>query len=124
MRCGWRLKELERWKTRFRVRRPGSQYAAEFRERARDAARRRRERARAARWGITELDRKSAEIARGLLARGAGKGSRVGFIYGNGPGFAIMLAAIARIGAIAIPISTMIRANELVRVLREDARVF
>ena len=69
---------------------------------------------------FVDIDRKSAEIARGLLARGIGKGARVGFIYGNGPSFAIMLAAIARVGAIAIPISTMIRANELVRVLRQS----
>lgn len=69
---------------------------------------------------FNELDRKSAELARGLIARGAGKGARVGFIYGNGPDFAVMLAAIARIGAVAIPISTMIRANELVRVLRQS----
>ena len=67
-----------------------------------------------------ELDERSAEIARGLLARGIGKGARVGFIFGNGPGFALMLAAISRIGAIAVPISTMIRANELVRVLRQS----
>jgi acyl-CoA synthetase (AMP-forming)/AMP-acid ligase II len=32
----------------------------------------------------------------------------------------LMLGAIARIGAIAVPISTMIRANELVRVLRQS----
>jgi acyl-coenzyme A synthetase/AMP-(fatty) acid ligase len=69
---------------------------------------------------FVDLDRRSAEIAKGLLARGVGKGSRVGYIYGNGPAFAVMLAAIARIGAIAIPISTMIRANELVRVLRQS----
>ena len=69
---------------------------------------------------FAELDSRSAELARGLLARGVGKGARVGFIYGNCPSFAIMLAAIARIGAIAIPISTMIRANELVRVLRQS----
>ncbi|MCW1402116.1 acyl--CoA ligase [Novosphingobium sp. MW5] len=66
------------------------------------------------------LERQSADLARGLLARGVGKGSRVGFIYGNGPGFALMLAATARIGAIAVPISTMIRAGELVRVLRQS----
>ena len=66
------------------------------------------------------LDRDSARIARGLIARGVGKGSRIGFIHGNGPDFALMLAAIARIGAIAIPISTLIRANELVRVLRQS----
>ena len=69
---------------------------------------------------FVELERRSAEIARGLIARGVGKGARVGFIHGNGPTFAVMLAAIARIGAIAIPISTMIRANELVRVLRQS----
>lgn len=69
---------------------------------------------------FNDLDRQSAAIARGLIARGVGKGARVGFIYGNGPGFAIMLAAAARIGAVAIPISTMIRANELVRVLRQS----
>lgn len=67
-----------------------------------------------------ELDRRSALIGRGLLARGIGKGARVGFVFGNGPQFALMLAAIARIGAVAVPISTMIRANELVRVLRQS----
>ena len=69
---------------------------------------------------FAELDRKSAELARGLLARGAGKGTRIGFIFGNGPSFALMVAAIARIGAIAIPISTLIKSNELVRVLRQS----
>lgn len=67
-----------------------------------------------------ELDDRSAELARGLLARGIGKGSRVGFILGNSPSFALMLAAIARIGAIAIPFSTLIKSNELVRVLRQS----
>lgn len=66
------------------------------------------------------LERRSAELARGLLARGVGKGSRIGFIHGNGPSFAVTLAAIARIGAVAVPISTLIKANELVRVLRQS----
>jgi acyl-CoA synthetase (AMP-forming)/AMP-acid ligase II len=69
---------------------------------------------------FTDLERRSAELARGLIARGIGKGARVGFIYGNSPAFAIMLAAICRIGAIAVPISTLIRSNELVRVLRQS----
>lgn len=69
---------------------------------------------------FADLDRQSAAFARGLLARGVGKGARVGFIFGNGPGFAIALAAIARIGAVAVPISTMLRAGELVRVLRQS----
>lgn len=67
-----------------------------------------------------ELDDRSAQLARGLIARGVGKGTRVGFICGNGPFFATLFAAIARIGAVAVPISTMIKANELVRVLRQS----
>jgi len=69
---------------------------------------------------FVELDQKSAQLARGLIARGVGKGTRVGFIYGNGPAFAVTLAAVSRIGAVAIPISTLLKSNELVRVLRQS----
>ncbi len=69
---------------------------------------------------FAELERRSALLARGLLARGVGKGTRVGFIHGNSPDFAVLLFAIARTGAIAIPISTLIKADELVRVLRQS----
>lgn len=69
---------------------------------------------------FSQLNLQSADIARGLVARGVGKGSRVGFILGNGPSFALMLAAIARIGAIAIPISTLVKSNELVRIIKQS----
>ncbi len=68
---------------------------------------------------FNELNQRSALLARGLIARGVGKGTRVGFIYGNGPSFALMFAAIARTGAVAVPISTFIKAGEMVRVLRQ-----
>ena len=67
-----------------------------------------------------ELDARSAELARGLIARGIGKGSRVGYIFGNGPGFATCSRRLPASAAVAVPISTMIRANELVRVLRQS----
>jgi len=66
------------------------------------------------------LEQRSALLARGLVARGAGKGSRIGFIRGNGPEWMVAFAAIARIGAIAVPISTLLKANDLVRVLRQS----
>lgn len=69
---------------------------------------------------FSQIERRSAELARGLAARGAGKGTRIGFIYGNSPDFAVVLFAISRIGAVAVPISTLIKANELVRVLRQS----
>lgn len=67
-----------------------------------------------------ELEQQSAALARGLIARGVGKGTRIGFMYGNGPMFAVWFAAIARAGAIAVPISTLIKAGELLRVLRQS----
>lgn len=69
---------------------------------------------------FAELDARSAELAKGLIARGVGKGSRIGFIYGNSPTFAVLFAGIARTGAVAVPVSTFIRSNELVRVLRQS----
>jgi acyl-CoA synthetase (AMP-forming)/AMP-acid ligase II len=69
---------------------------------------------------FASLDRCSAALADALIVRGAGKGTRIGFIFGNGPDFAVVLAAISRIGAIAVPISTLVRAEELVRVLRQS----
>lgn len=66
-----------------------------------------------------ELERRSSELARGLIARGVGKGTRIGFIYCNCPMFAVLFAAIARAGGVAVPISTLIKSNELVRVLRQ-----
>jgi len=69
---------------------------------------------------FAEIDSHSARLACALIARSAGKGTRIGFIMGNGPDFAVTLAAIARIGAIAIPVSTVSRANELVRILRQS----
>jgi acyl-CoA synthetase (AMP-forming)/AMP-acid ligase II len=69
---------------------------------------------------FSALDSRSAQLAKGLIARGVGKGTRVGFICGNGPYFATLLAAIGRIGAVIVPISTLIKANELVRVLRQS----
>lgn len=70
--------------------------------------------------GFADLDRQSATLAKGLVARGVGKGSRIGLIYGNNTSFALVFAAIARVGAVAVPISTLLKANELVRVLLQS----
>ena len=46
------------------------------------------------RIGYDEADRRSADLARGLMALGAGKGTHVGLLYPNGPDFVVgMLAA-------------------------------
>jgi hypothetical protein len=70
------------------------------------------------RLSYAELDRRSRRLARGLLARGVTEGTRIGFVYGNSPGWVVTFAAISRIGAIAVPLSTFYRGPELARVLR------
>ncbi len=62
--------------------------------------------------------RESAVLARGLLAAGLGKGSRVGLWMPNGPDWVLAFLAAARIGALVVPINTFFRARELGYVLR------
>ena len=60
-----------------------------------------------------EADRRSAELAAGLLTLGAGKGTHVGVLYPNGPEFVVAMLAAARIGAVVVPFSTFATAAEL-----------
>lgn len=60
-----------------------------------------------------EADSRSAELARGLIALGAGKGTHVGLLYPNGSEFVVGMLAAARIGAVVIPFSTFGTAREL-----------
>ncbi len=65
------------------------------------------------RIGYAEADRRSAELARGLIALGARKGTHVGLLYPNGPEFVVAMLAAARIGAVVIPFSTFATAREM-----------
>jgi len=64
------------------------------------------------------LEERSRALALGLLARGVGKGCRIGLLFANGPSWALYWAAVTRIGAIAVPLSTFSKPPELARVLR------
>ena len=71
-----------------------------------------------------ELERDSARLAAGLVARGAGKGTIVGILLPNGVEWVVAWAAITRIGAIAAPVNTFYRAPELAVMLRHaDVRI-
>ena len=65
-----------------------------------------------------EADARSARLARGLLAAGVGKGTRVGLLMPNGPDWIVACLAAARIGALLVPINTFYQARELGWVLR------
>jgi acyl-CoA synthetase (AMP-forming)/AMP-acid ligase II len=65
-----------------------------------------------------EAEAESALLARGLLAEGVGKGTRVGLLLPNGPEWVFAWLAAARIGALVVPLNTFSRARELRFVLR------
>lgn len=60
-----------------------------------------------------DAEGRSAAIARGLLAAGAVKGSRIALLFPNGVEFATAWLAVTRIGGVAVPISTMSTPPEL-----------
>jgi acyl-CoA synthetase (AMP-forming)/AMP-acid ligase II len=65
-----------------------------------------------------EAEERSARVARWLLSEGVGKGSRVGLFFANGVEWVVWWLAVSRIGALAVPLSTMYAPAELAKVLR------
>lgn len=67
----------------------------------------------AERISYAEANVRSAELARGLIALGAGKGTHVGLLHPNGARFVVAMLAAARIGAVVVPFSTFVTVREL-----------
>ena len=65
-----------------------------------------------------DADLRSAALARGLLAAGAGPGTRIGLLHPNGSAFVVSWLAAARIGAVSVPLSTFSTGAELGGLLR------
>ena len=60
-----------------------------------------------------DAERRSRLLARGLLAAGAGRGSRIGLLFPTGVHYVLAWLAAVRVGAIAVPISTFSTSREL-----------
>lgn len=65
-----------------------------------------------------EAAARSADIARWLLNEGVGKGTRVGLFFANGADWIVWWLAVSRIGALAVPLSTLYTPAELAKVMR------
>jgi acyl-CoA synthetase (AMP-forming)/AMP-acid ligase II len=65
-----------------------------------------------------QLDRASAERAAALVETGVNKGQRVGLLMENRVEWALLACAAMRIGAVLVPLSTMLRLPELAAQLR------
>ncbi|MBT37397.1 MAG: acyl-CoA synthetase [Deltaproteobacteria bacterium] len=70
------------------------------------------------RIGYAEAGERSARLARGLLAAGITKGTRVGLLMPNGPDWVVAWLAAARIGAVVVPLNTFYKPRELGWVLK------
>ena len=70
------------------------------------------------RISYSELDSSTAALGSGLLAAGIGKGIRVGLIMPNSADWVRIALAVTRIGAVLVPLSTMLTAPELTAQLR------
>lgn len=67
---------------------------------------------------FAEADAESARLAKGLIALGVGKATRVGLLMGNSTDWLTAYLAITRVGAIAVLISTLYQRKDLAWVLR------
>ena len=65
-----------------------------------------------------QADERSAVLARRMLARGIGKGTRVGLLFTYGSEWLLCWLAASRIGAVVEPFSTFYTARELRTALR------
>ncbi len=70
------------------------------------------------RWSYAEFDAIADRVAAGLAARGVAKGDRVAILARNSHGFAALRFALARIGAVLVPINFMLKAEEAAYILR------
>lgn len=72
------------------------------------------------RWSYAEADAAADALGAALLELGVGKAGKVGIWMPNGPEWIIALLAAARIGAVAVPLSTFYQAPELAWALRHN----
>lgn len=68
----------------------------------------------------SQAERQSAELARGLLALGLGKGSRVGLLMSNSPDWVVAFGAAARTGSLCVLFSTFFQAPEISWCIRHN----
>ena len=73
------------------------------------------------RLSYTELDDTTRAMAAALLDAGVGKGTRVGLIMPNRVQWVQIAVAVTRIGAVLVPLSTLLQPPELVAQLRAAA---
>uniref|UniRef100_UPI002457333E class I adenylate-forming enzyme family protein n=1 Tax=Nocardia abscessus TaxID=120957 RepID=UPI002457333E len=73
------------------------------------------------RMTYAELDTTTNRLAASFVEAGIGKGTRVGLIMPNGIGWVRIAVALTRVGAVLVPLSTLLKTPELIAQLRVAA---
>ena len=76
------------------------------------------------RLSYRELDSTTRDLAAAFVEAGVGKGTRVGLVMPNSTRWVQVAIALTRIGAVLVPLSTLLQAGELVAQLRVAAVQF
>ena len=71
-------------------------------------------------WTYAEFDALVSRLAAGLNAVGIAEGDRVAVLARNSHGFAALRFALARRGAVMVPINFMLKAEEVAYILRHS----
>ena len=69
-------------------------------------------------WSYGEFDALVTRLAAGLAAEGVGYGTRFAVLARNSHGFAALRFALARMGAVLVPINFMLKPDEVAYILR------
>jgi fatty-acyl-CoA synthase len=69
-------------------------------------------------WTYAEFDALATRLAAGLAGVGVKPGDRVAVLARNSHGFAALRFALARMGAVMVPINFMLKADEVAYILR------
>lgn len=72
------------------------------------------------RWSYAEFDRLADALASGLAQLAIGKGTPVAILARNSHAFAAMRFALARLGAILVPVNYMLKPTEVAYILRHS----
>ena len=74
-------------------------------------------------WTYAEFDALVTRLAAGLSGQGVKPGDRVAVLARNSHGFAALRFALARMGAVMVPINFMLKADEVAYILRHAGAV-
>lgn len=70
-------------------------------------------------WTYGALEDQTNQVARGLQQLGIKKGDRVGLLHINSPYFIISYFAVAKLGAIVVPINVMFKGEEITYLMKD-----